>query len=180
MAAPKGNLYAKGNKGGDGRPPKYSPAMHDDLVYLLAKGGASRAELCEGLKITETTFDNWRHQHKTFLGALERARDYANGKVERSLYHRALGYSHDDTHISNWQGEITVTPIKKHYPPETAAAKFWLMNRKPKEWKERTEVNSNSTLTLEAGDSITGLLARIRGARNVTPPPAQELQADNG
>ena len=165
------------NKGG--RPTKYL-REYDATVYHLAKGGASRPEICEALNISEATFDTWKEKHRGFLEALERAREYANGQVEKSLYHRALGYSHPDVHISNFQGEITVTPITKHYAPDTNAAKFWLTNRKPREWQERTEQTNNTTVTLEAGDSIVGLVARIRGMRNVTPEQVNGHAHTNG
>jgi len=46
--------------------------------------------------------------------------------IYTALYKRAIGYSHPDVHISNYQGEITITDIIKHYPPETQAAREYL------------------------------------------------------
>ncbi len=63
-----------------------------------------------------------------------------DNRVERSLYNRAVGYSHPDVHVSNFQGQVTLTPITKHYPPDVAAAFIWLKNRRPDLWRDRQEV----------------------------------------
>ncbi len=47
-----------------------------------------------------------------------------------------MGYSHPAVHVSNYQGDITLTPITKHYPPDTVAAIFWLKNRQPAKWRD--------------------------------------------
>ncbi|MHB1956052.1 MAG: hypothetical protein ACYCOU_20160, partial [Sulfobacillus sp.] len=59
---------------------------------------------------------------------------------------------------------------EKHYPPDTQAAMFWLRNRQPERWKEKTEgdvnVNNNlsvATLTDEQLDSkIQALLTKLQ------------------
>ena len=56
------------------------------------------------------------------------------------LYKRALGYEHPEVHVSNYQGEITLTPLTKHYPPDTQAASLWLRNRQPKKWRDKQDL----------------------------------------
>jgi hypothetical protein len=50
-----------------------------------------------------------------------------------------MGYSHPEVHVSNYQGEITLTPLTKHYPPDTQAASLWLRNRQPQKWRDKHE-----------------------------------------
>jgi hypothetical protein len=64
-----------------------------------------------------------------------------HARVEKSLYHRATGYTCDDCHVSRYEGRITVAPLKKHYPPDVTACIFWLKNRKPQEWPDRSELH---------------------------------------
>ena len=178
MGAPKGNQYAVGNKGGYGVT-KYTPEM-DESVFRLARTGLSIAQIAEELGISRPTIDNWRKEHESFCAALDLGRELVDDQVENALFKRAMGYSHPDVHISNFQGEITITPITKHYAPDTGAAKLWLTNRRPEKWRERTEQTNNTTVTLEAGDSIVGLVARIRGMRNVTPERVNGHAHTNG
>jgi transposase-like protein len=166
-----------GNKGGYGVT-KYEPEM-DQTVFQLAREGLSIAQIAEELGVSRPTVDNWRKIHKSFCAALDMGRELVDDQVENALFKRALGYSHPDVHISNFQGEITVTPITKHYAPDTGAAKLWLTNRRPDKWRERTEVETRGSLTLEAGDSILGMLTRIRAGevKNVTPLEAPNSQS---
>jgi len=84
----------------------------------------------------------------------------ADAEVANKLFQRATGYSHDDVHISNYQGQVCITPIIKHYAPDTTACIFWLKNRRPDLWRDRTEVNPEddepiipSTITVQRKDA---------------------------
>lgn len=178
MAAPKGNKYAKGNPPGIGRPSGYSAAKHDVLVMELGKKGLGRALIAKELGISMPTLDDWRKKHKSFSDAYDVGRKLADEVVVGALFKRAVGCSHPDTHVSTFEGEVTLTPLEKHYPPDVNAAKFWLMNRDPKTWKERIEQTGSSIMTVEAGDSIKDLVARIRSAKNVTPIEAAPAQIE--
>jgi hypothetical protein len=64
------------------------------------------------------------------------------------LYQRAIGYSHDDTHIAVSAGTVHQTPMVKHYPPEVQAAQWWLKNRQPGKWRDKSEVEASGTIGL--------------------------------
>jgi hypothetical protein len=92
--------------------------------------------MADFFKVTEQTLNNWKLIHSEFFEALKTAKEEADSRVKESLYRRALGYSHDEVHVSNYEGKITLTPIVKHYPPDTTACIFWLKNRRPQEWRD--------------------------------------------
>ncbi len=46
--------------------------------------------------------------------------------VMDALYKRAVGYSHPDTHVATWNGEVILTEIEKHYPPDRGAGQEYL------------------------------------------------------
>jgi len=129
MAKPK-------SKGG--RPSLYKPEYVVQATKLCLLGATDR-ELADFFKVSEQTLNSWKTQHTEFLESLKVGKEQADQRVERSLYQRALGYSHPDVHVSNFQGLVTLTPIIKHYPPETTAGIFWLKNRRPEEWRDRIE-----------------------------------------
>lgn len=139
-----------------GRPSKFTPAMARQVRFLTARGAIDE-ELAEFFEVSVPTLDTWKKVHGEFLGALKEGKAIADGNVERALYQRATGYSHPDLHVSNFQGWITITPIVKHYPPDTTACIFWLKNRRPAEWRDKIDVNANQTGTIEiviGGDSV--------------------------
>ncbi len=101
--------------------------------------GATNDDLSEFFKVATSTIEKWLAESPEFSGSVKGAKEELDGKVVRRLFERATGYSHPDVHISNYQGEITQTPLTKHYAPDTTAAIFWLKNRRPAEWRDRME-----------------------------------------
>lgn len=124
------------NKGG--RPSKFDPKMLDQ-VEKLCMLGATDKEMADFFNVAESTLHLWKQEHPEFSEALRRGKEEADANVASRLYARAIGYEHDDVHISNYQGQVTQTPIRKHYPPDTAAAIIWLKNRQPKRWRDKVE-----------------------------------------
>ncbi len=56
------------------------------------------------------------------------------------MYERATGCSHPDVHVAVWQGDVIITPVTKHYPPDVGAAKYWLNNRQPENWRNQVDI----------------------------------------
>lgn len=137
--APKGNQNAKGNRGG-GRPSLYHAGL-PSAVYRMALLGATDAEMSAVIGVDVSTFDSWKTKHVEFSQALKDGKTAADGHVAQALYHRALGYSHEAVKIFLPAGaeEPVVVPFSQHYPPDTGAAKHWLNNRRPQNWRERVE-----------------------------------------
>jgi hypothetical protein len=79
-----------------------------------------------------------KRKHPKFSESIKAGKEYADANVASRLYERAMGYSHPEVHVSNYQGEITLTPLVKHYPPDTNAASLWLRNRQPQKWRDKT------------------------------------------
>lgn len=131
-----------------GRPSKYKPEFAQQAAKLCMLGATDR-EVAEFFNVTERTLGNWKEAHPEFFQALKVAKEEADARVEQSLYRRALGYSHDSVHVSNFQGQVTLTPIVEHYAPDTTACIFWLKNRKPGDWRDKTEQEHGGRLIVE-------------------------------
>lgn len=122
-----------------GRPTKFK-AEYIEQARKLCQLGATDRELADFFEIAESTLYLWKAENQEFSEALKVGKDTADDRVERSLYLRACGYTHPDVHVSNYQGEVSLTPIIKHYPPESVAGIFWLKNRRPSEWRDKREI----------------------------------------
>ena len=57
-----------------------------------------------------------------------------------ALYQSAVGYTHDEEKIFQWDGDIVRADTTKHYKPDIAAIKLWLTNRQREHWKDRQQV----------------------------------------
>ena len=118
---------------------------YDQQAYKLCLLGATDKQLANFFDTSEQTINAWKKQFPSFLESLKNGKQIADAEIANSLYERAKGYTHDDVHISNHQGEVLLTPIKKHYPPDTGAAMAWLKNRQPELWRDRRDLDINTT-----------------------------------
>lgn len=124
------------------RPTVYNAKEHPAVAERLATNGATIAEIAEVVGVTGTTIKNWMQAHPVFLAAIKAGREAAVDRAERALFERATGYS--------WKSEKLMTlsdpgggshveriPISVHAPPDVAAIRFYLSNRRRREWAER-------------------------------------------
>jgi hypothetical protein len=123
------------------KPSRKSPynAAYPDQARKLCSLGATDEDLAEFFAVARSTVAAWKSRHPQFGAALGAGKSDADDRVEKSLYQAAIGYSHPDVHVSHYQGQVTLTPITKHYPPNVAAAIFWLKNRRCNAWREKVD-----------------------------------------
>lgn len=107
----------------------------------LCRLGAIDKDLADFFEINEDTVNRWKKDHPEFGEALRAGKMQADAEVADRLYHRALGYTHDEEKIfCNKDGEVTRVTTKKHYAPDTMACMYWLNNRQGSFWRQRQEV----------------------------------------
>lgn len=119
-----------------GRPTLYqaSFAKQAEKLCLL---GATDEQLAEFFEVCSKTIQRWSAQHPEFCLALKDGKTAADQRVERSLYHRAVGYTYDAVKIfMTKEGEPLYAPYKEHVPPDVTATIFWLKNRQPAKWRD--------------------------------------------
>lgn len=147
---------------GGGRPTKYK-ASHCKAAKILSRLGATEFELAQFFEVTTSTIKLWAMQHPKFSAAIKLGKAPADKRTERSLYHRANGYSYEAEEIflvediEERAGEtpespkiITRTkralrvPVIKHVPPDPTSMIFWLKNRRKDRWRDfkATEIST--------------------------------------
>lgn len=130
--------------------PRGRPSKFGDLdlkkVAAVARKGWTNAEMAEFFEVDQATWYRWQADREDFCEALKEWKVEADSRVERSLYERACGYSHPEDKVFCSDGEVTVVPTVKHYPPDPTAMIFWLKNRKGAEWNDKTEINHSGDL----------------------------------
>lgn len=131
-----------------GRPTEYDP-KHLKMVQMMCELGATDIEIAEALGINVLTLYRWRAKYPEFCKALVVGKQQADARVERSLYNRAVGYSYPALKIMQHQGMPVEVPYTEHVPPDPGAAKLWLTNRKPSEWREKVELSGNPDAPLQ-------------------------------
>lgn len=162
-------------------------------AYNLCLLGLEDKHLMAAFGISSKTLDDWRQWYPEFNQAIQEGRLEADSRVARSLYERAVGYSHPDTDIKIYKGELIKTDVTKHYPPDVTACMYWLQNRTlrtDRPWRNNAaieltgkdggviEVNNHlklSTIDLsDFSESELGLLEKI------LPKLVQQTEKEEG
>jgi hypothetical protein len=144
----------------EGRPTKYDPA-NNEAVEKFCKLGATDKELADLLNVNEDTVHEWKKVHPEFSESIKKGKEIADANVADRLYQRAMGFEHDSEEIKvvtepgkNAGSTVERVPIKKIYPPDPTSAIFWLKNRRPKEWRDKHEIE------MKNAEPITGMVIK--------------------
>ena len=123
-----------------GRPTDFRKAYIEG-ARKLARLGATDAEVADFFGVDVRTIYRWKNVNEEFCQALKAGKDEADARVERALYHRAIGYEQEAVKIFMPTGaaEPVYAPYVEKIAPDTTAAIFWLKNRRPKEWRDKIE-----------------------------------------
>ena len=157
-----------------GRPTDYRDD-YAEKAQKLAKLGATDAEVADFFGVNVSTIHRWKHAHPEFCNALKAGKQEADARVERALYHRAVGYDQEAVKIFMPAGaeEPVYAPYTERIAPDTTAAIFWLKNRKPEEWRDKTineltGKDGEPIKTEEVGNGAAKLAAYLEAIRSRT------------
>lgn len=144
---PKGGVPVKAKeqeREGSGRPTSYKPE-YVQIARKMCSMGANDADLADAFNVTVSTIWRWSTANPEFCSALKIDKGEYDERVKRSLAQRALGYSYDAVKIFMPAGaeQPVYAKYREHVPPDPGAAKIWLANRQPDEWRERREITIN-------------------------------------
>lgn len=143
---------------GAGRPTVYKKE-YNEQVQKLCRLGATDKEIADFFNVVESTVNLWKTQYPEFSESIKAGKIDADANVAQRLYERAMGFEHDSEEIkvvsvgNNGGSEVERVPIRKVYPPDSTAAIFWLKNRRPKDWRDKQEVEQTSTIKDERIDA---------------------------
>ncbi len=119
-----------------GRPSSYQPE-YAEQARKLCELGATDIEIADFFEVSDRTVYRWQLKYPEFCQALKAGKTAADDRVERSLYHKATGYTFESEKIFQHQGEIVRAQTREHVPPDTTSMIFWLKNRRPELWRDR-------------------------------------------
>src|SRR6516165_532214 len=132
--APLGNGRGLGNRGG-GRKTVYSPRLAI-VARKCCERGMTDIEVADILGIGLATLYRWKLDHPAFSRVFKLGKAAADDRVERSLYSRAIGYDYiAEKPAMTRHGQKTMR-YRQHIPPDTAAAVWYLKNRRPDRWRD--------------------------------------------
>lgn len=132
------------------------------LVEGWARDGLTNEQIADNLGIGKTTFYRMIKEHSELLEHLKKGKEVIDYEVENALLKRALGYKYEEkTYESIYNKELDMYTEKltkrvtKQVVPDTTALIFWLKNRKPKQWRDKVDIEGESNKeTLDKLDEV--------------------------
>lgn len=129
------------------RPSKYHSHVQPklDLVKGWAADGLSNEQIADNLGIATSTFHEYRKAYSEFADAIKKGKEVADYQVQNALFETATGFTYYEE-VTNAIGDVV--RVEKYAKPNTTAQIFWLKNRSPEKWRDKTEVKQDVTQTV--------------------------------
>lgn len=124
---------------------KYSqdyPEQLRNYARLNLRFGATQEELAAMFGVSRRTIVNWLGKYPEFRDAVRELQSNVDDMVESALLQSALGYDYTETKTAPGRVEETT----KHVTGNVAAQKFWLINRRPDQWRgDQVQISGHIT-----------------------------------
>ncbi len=136
---------------------KYQEWLSEEGLLKLeafAKQGLTDSEIAKRMGVTVSTLNNYKKQYSKIDEALKNGGEYVDTKIENALIKRAIGYEYTEQVmervLNKETGEyefVLTKEMKKEVKPDISAQVFWLKNRRPDIWKDKQDLNVESSST---------------------------------
>lgn len=121
------------------------------MVRDCSLAAMTEFEMASYFGVSVFTLSEWCMKDPEFAIAMRLPKQLADERVEKALYHSALGYRFQSEEIKILDdGTVHRVPIVKQLPPNVTAASFWLKNRQG--WKDKVDADINLNGTVEVTD----------------------------
>ncbi|MET3658881.1 transcriptional regulator with XRE-family HTH domain [Sporosarcina psychrophila] len=120
-----------------------------------ARDGLTDEQIAANIGISRSTLNEWKKKYSDISDTLKRGKEVVDRQVENALLKRALGYQYNEvTQEKTWSDdlgiyEMSVTKIViKEVNPDVTAQIFWLKNRKPKDWRDKQDIQHSGNVEI--------------------------------
>ena len=135
----------------NGRPSKFEPRFVAQAREACARLGATDDDLAALFAVSVRTISGWKVKHPDFLQALKEGKDtFDTGVVERALRDRALGFDYQEEVMTRTGPEL----LTKRYVGDTTACIFWLKNRQPQRWRDKSIRENEGDITVQVSTGV--------------------------
>ena len=128
---------------------KWETHVKDRLIEVegWARNGLTDEQIAKNLGISIQTFYTYKEKYLEFFESLKKGKEVVDTEVENALLKRALGYDYEEETTEELpDGRIKTKIVTKHIAGDTTAQIFWLKNRKPDVWRDKTAVEHSGEI----------------------------------
>lgn len=127
---------------------KYHDWIAEEGLLLIegwARDGLTDEQIAEKMGINVRTLYQWKNKYVQIFHALKRGKEVVDRQVENALLKNALGFYYEEEMVTN-KGDVVT--VRKYEKPNTTAQIFWLKNRKPKQWRDKQELQHDGDMKI--------------------------------
>lgn len=134
------------------------------LIEAWARDGLVEDQIAKNLGIAMSTLSKYKVEHSEIVEALKKGKEVVDFQVENQLLKRAMGYKYEEVTkelVKESDGfggvvsKIKVTKIvTKEVAPDVTAQIFWLKNRKPREWRDKQDIELTGKLIMFESEEL--------------------------
>ena len=114
-----------------------------DEIQGWAMSGLTDEQIADNLEIAASTLYEYKKKYPEFSEALKKGKDIADAQVVNALFKTATGFTYYED-IATATGDVV--QAQRYAKPNTTAQIFWLKNRQPDRWRDKTEVKAEVTV----------------------------------
>ena len=148
---------------------KWIEPNHLLILGAWARDGLTDEDIAHNIGISRSTLKEWKKKIPAISATLNTNKAIADIRVENALFKKAIGCTVKEKVISkikNPDGTVTETEriVERELPLDTTAVIFWLKNRKPKDWRDKQEVELSGNVGMT--DALKKARERVNEHRN--------------
>jgi hypothetical protein len=137
--------------------------------------GSTEKEILKALGVGKSSFERYKKEHEELRELLRNAKSRADSDVVHAAYNMAAGYTKEVERpikvrrVYYEEGkkceaeEVETVTVKEYYPPQPVSNQFWLRNRSPERWKERSELGVAGEIGVTVSDVVLDKVLRSMG-----------------
>lgn len=133
---------------------KYDYWLTDEGLIKIegwARDGLTDEQIAHNIGVHISTLYDWKNKFSDISDTLKKGKEVIDRQVENALLKRALGYRYEEITLENG---VETKRVVKEVNPDTTAQIFWLKNRKPKEWRDKQELEHSGEQQLNINFNI--------------------------
>ncbi len=116
-----------------------------DEIQGWAMSGLTDEQIADNLGVAASTLYEYKKKYPEFSEALKKGKDIADAQVVNALFKLATGFSYSEE-TTTAIGEVV--SVQRYSKPNTTAAIFWVKNRQPDKWRDKTEIKADVSQTV--------------------------------
>lgn len=160
---------------GAGQPTKYNPKIHIDWARGLSMQGFTMDEIADRMLVSRTTIYNWMREYEEFLDAIKTGKELPDVQAEQALFKKVIGFEYVEKKVivtideKGNQKPARIENTTKIFMPDTTALIFWLKNRRPDRWRDKTDIElnvKNNDIEQMTKDELESKLMELEEIRN--------------